>query len=614
MSCCNSCSHDESSPLKPLMISAAIFAAGWLLALLDAPRYAVVGVFGAVYLLSGYRIILSAARTLFTRNAFNENLLMVLATAGAWALGEFAEAAAVMLFFHIGEYFQDLAVERSRRSITELMDIRPDSARVLRNEEFMECPPDEVAVGETVAVYPGERIPLDGVVTGGSSELDTSALTGESTPRYTTCGDEVLSGVVNLTGKLEIEVTRLNADSTVSRILAEVEEAAERKSKSENFITRFARVYTPAVFGLALLLAILPPLLAGADWNDWIYRALVFLVISCPCALVISVPLAFFAGIGGASRGGILFKGGTHLEALAKIKAVAFDKTGTLTQGHFEVAECLPSPGVSREELLAKAAGAEQFSNHPVAEALRNAAAPAGATEAEELAGRGVKALVDGKTVYAGNRRLMEEAHIPLPPAEEPGTVVHIAEETKYLGSIVVSDKLRPDAATALEKLRALGVGRFILLTGDNRHAADLVANQLGITEVHASLLPGGKVKCIEDAGNAVAFVGDGINDAPVLARADAGIAMGGFGSDAAVEAADVVLMSEELEKIPLAIRFARRTLRIAAENIVLALGVKAAVLALGAFGMVNMWGAIFADVGVSLLAVLNALRALRTP
>lgn len=617
--------HEHSGgrfPLAVIGVSAALFAAGWLLAATGTPELVTLALFALVYLLSGWRVLLDALRKLFTRELFNENLLMALATSGAWAIGQHAEAAAVMLFFHIGEYFQDLAVERSRRSIAELMDIRPDFANLLENGVERTVSPEEVEPGAHIVVRPGERVPLDGVVRSGMSQLDTAALTGESRPRPVIPGDPVLSGTINRTGLLEVEVTARSADSTVSRILAEVENAANRKSKSENFITRFARLYTPAVFGAALLLATLPPLAFGGGWPVWIYRALVFLVISCPCALVISVPLSFFAGIGGASRRGILFKGGCYVETLAAVRAVAFDKTGTLTRGKFEVREILPAKGVAPERVLELAALAELHSNHPIALSLRDAwkgtpdASRIG--EVEETPGRGVRARIDGADIRVGNARLLEEAGIAVPsPARTDGTAVCVAEGGRFLGRVEIADALKPDAKQAVEELRRLGVTRLLLLTGDNRAAAEKAAAELGIGEVRAELLPIDKVACLEEAmkqlkpGEKLAFVGDGINDAPVLARADIGVAMGGLGSDAAVESADVVLMTDEPSRLPLAIRLARRTIGLVRGNIGLALGIKGAVLAAGALGFVSMWGAVFADVGVTLLAILNALRAL---
>lgn len=609
-------------PLAVIGVSAAAFAAGWILSAHGAPKAVTVAAFAFVYLLSGWRVLLTAFRHLFTRDIFDENLLMALATAGAWAVGEYAEAAAVMLFFHIGEYFQALAVERSRRSIAELMDIRPDFANLLKEGVVSVVAPDAVNPGDRIVVKPGERVPLDGVVRSGASQLDTAALTGESQPRPVEAGDAVLSGTINLSGVLEVEVTSRSEDSTVSRILAEVENAANRKSKSENFITRFARIYTPAVFAAALLLAAVPPLAAGAEWSTWIYRALVFLVISCPCALVISVPLSFFAGIGGASRRGILFKGGNYLETLAGVKAVAFDKTGTLTQGRFEVRGVLPAPGVDPERVLELAAHAELNSSHPIALSLRKAwkgaVEPERLGSVEEIAGHGVRIVIDGAEVRVGNRGLLELAGIEVPQVEAEGTVVHVAENGRCLGSVVIADALKPDAGAAVRELRECGVERLILLTGDNRKTAESVARQLGIDEVHAELLPTGKVACLEEVmshlkpGEKLAFVGDGINDAPVLARADVGVAMGGLGSDAAVESADVVLMTDEPSRLAPAIRISRRTLGIVRGNIMLALGIKGVVLLAGALGFVSMWGAVFADVGVTLLAILNALRALR--
>ncbi len=617
--------HEESGggfPPAVIGVSAALFATGWVLSASGVSEWITLGLFALVYLVSGWRVLLDALRKLFTRDLFNENLLMALATGGAWAIGQHAEAAAVMLFFHIGEYFQDLAVERSRRSIADLMDIRPDFANLLENGVERTVSPEEVEPGAHIIVRPGERVPLDGVVHSGMSQLDTAALTGESRPRSVIPGDPVLSGTINRTGLLEVEVTARSADSTVSRILAEVENAANRKSKSENFITRFARVYTPAVFGAALLLATLPPLAFGGEWPVWIYRALVFLVISCPCALVISVPLSFFAGIGGASRRGILFKGGCYVETLAAVRAVAFDKTGTLTRGKFEVREILPADGVEPERVLELAALAELHSNHPIALSLRHAwkgtpdASRIG--EVEETPGRGVLARIDGEEIRVGSARLLEEAGIAVPVAvRTDGTAVCVAEGKRFLGRVEIADALKPDAKQAIEELRRCGISRLLLLTGDNRAAAEKAAAELGIGEIHAELLPVDKVACLEEAmkqlkpGEKLAFAGDGINDAPVLARADIGVAMGGLGSDAAVESADVVLMTDEPSRLPLAIRLARRTIGLVRGNIGLALGIKGAVLVAGALGFVSMWGAVFADVGVTLLAILNALRAL---
>lgn len=609
------------APVIVIGASAALFAAGWIASACGLPKTVQIGLFSAVSLLSGWRVVWKAFRQFFTRFCFDENLLMTLAVFGAWAIGEFAEAAAVMLFFHIGESLQALAIDRSRRSIAELMDIRPDFANLLRDGALRVVAPEAVLPGDRILVRPGERVPLDGVVRSGSSSLDTAALTGESKLRRIHAGERILSGSVNLTGVLEIEVTARCADSTVSRILAEVENAAARKSRRERNITRFARIYTPAVFCSALLLSVLPPLFTGAAWNVWIFRALVFLVASCPCALMVSLPLSFFAGIGGASRRGILFKGGNSLEALAGVKTIAFDKTGTLTQGRFEVRKLFPASGCTPERLLELAAHAELHSSHPIALSLCKAwtgsVDPGRLEEVEEITGRGIHAMVDGSEIRLGSRLFLEEAGIAVPKIRAEGTLVYFAEGGRYLGCAAISDALKPDAVFCMKALRQCGVSQLILLTGDNRESAERLAGELGFDEVCAELLPTGKIDALEEKksrlkpGETLAFVGDGINDAPALARADVGIAMGALGSDSAIESADLVLMTDEPSRIATAIRIAQRTLGIVRGNLVLALGIKASVLLAGAFGFVSMWGAVFADVGVTLLAVLNALRAL---
>lgn len=596
-----------------LLIAGLFFSGGWQILL-----------YLAAYAIIGYDVLYSAGRNILRGQVFDENFLMGLATIGALATGEYPEAVFVMLFYQIGSLFESYAVGKSRASIAELMDIRPEVAHVLREGRQIDVSPNEVAIGEVIAVAPGERVPLDGVVVNGESALDTSALTGESLPRSLRPGSEALSGCINQTGLLEIRVTKSFGDSIVSKILDLVENAASKKAKAENFITRFARYYTPCVVVGALLLAILPPLLTGAPFTDWLHRALVFLVISCPCALVISVPLGFFGGIGGASRRGILIKGSNYMEALAKAEIVALDKTGTLTRGVFAVQACLPASGVSEDELLAMAALAESYSSHPIALSLRNAYGreiePGRVAQVQEIAGQGVKALVDGRAVAAGNAKLMAaEGLAPAEVAEEAGgTSVHVAIEGRYAGHILIADEIKADAVEALAALRKAGVRRTVLLTGDAPAAAGNVAGQLGVSEFHAGLLPQDKVEWVEKlhdqlgkAGRLV-FVGDGINDAPVLAQADVGIAMGALGSDAAIEAADIVIMDDKPSKIPLAIGIARNTLRIVKQNIVFALGVKALVLALGALGHASMWAAVFADVGVSVIAILNAMRALK--
>lgn len=576
----------------------------------------------AAYALLGYPVLFGAARNILHGQVFDENLLMGVASLGAMAIGQYSEGVAVMLFYDIGELFQDVAVCRSRRSIAELMKIRPDSANLLRGGEPEKVDPSAVQVGDSILVRPGERVPLDCVVTEGSSSLDTSALTGESLPRSIGPGGELLSGCVNLSGALTARVVKPFGESTASRILDLVENAGSKKSSSEAFITRFARVYTPCVAGAALLLALLPPLLTGQPFSVWIYRALVFLVISCPCALVISVPLAFFGGIGAASRCGVLVKGGNYLETLAAADTVVFDKTGTLTRGVFRVQRVFPAAGFREETLLETAALAESLSTHPIALSLRTAWGgepdAARVREVRETAGEGVQALVDGVPAAAGNLRLMARLGIAAVPCADPGTVVYVARGGAYAGCVLIADEVKSDAAQAIAALHSVGVRRTVMLTGDAAPIAQDVAARLGIDEAAAGLLPAGKVEKVEallreePKGGKLAFVGDGINDAPVLARADIGVAMGAMGSDAAIEAADVVVMTDEPSRIAAAIRIARATRRIARQNIVFALAVKAAVLLLGALGAATMWEAVFADVGVSILAILNSARMLR--
>ncbi len=600
-----------------LLITAALLPTGGVLRLLC---------FLVPYALVGWDVYAKAARNLCHGQIFDENFLMVIATVGALALGEYPEAVFVMLFYQLGEWFQKLAVGKSRRSIAELMAIRPDSAAVLRQGETVIVSPEEVAVGETIVVQPGEKIPLDGVVAEGASTLSTAALTGEAKPVEVGPGDEALSGCVNLSGLLKITVSRPFGESTVVKILELVENAAAGKAKTEQFITRFARVYTPVVVGGALLVALLPPLFAG-HFTRWLHRALIFLVVSCPCALVLSVPLTFFGGIGGASKRGILVKGAHYMEALARAKTAVFDKTGTLTEGRFTVQSAAPAPGcpLSEQQLLALAAAAEQFSTHPLAASLC-AAAPAplpGPVEnVQETAGEGVCATVAGRPVAVGGRRLMERLHIPLPQTEgEPAaTEVHLAVEGRYCGSVRFADRLKAESPAAVLQLRALGVEKIVVLTGDRPEAAEAVCAPLGVDEVYAGLLPGDKVARVNalkqhgKKGDTLLFAGDGMNDAPVLARADVGIAMGAMGSDAAIEAADVVLMDDNPEKVAEAIALSRRTLAIVRQNIGFSLAVKGLVLALSVFGLTGMWQAVFADVGVMVLAVLNASRALAAP
>ena len=573
------------------------------------------------YLVVGWDVLWRAVRNIKNGQVFDENFLMSVATVGAMAIGEYAEGVAVMLFYQVGELFQSVAVDRSRKSISALMDIRPDYANVEREGQLVQVDPEEVAVGDIIVVKPGERVPLDGLVTEGTSTLDTAALTGESLPRDVKDGDEIISGCVNLSGVLHVRVSKPFGESTVAKILDLVENSSSKKAKAEHFITKFARYYTPAVVFAALALALAPSLFTGR-WDVWVPRALNFLVVSCPCALVISIPLSFFGGIGGASKQGVLVKGGNYLEALAQAGIVVFDKTGTLTRGTFAVTEVHPRQ-VSEGELLELAALAEHFSTHPISlsiqAACRPAPDPARVTDAREIAGCGIQAVVDGKTVLAGNRKLMDQNNIQFEVScSHTGTIVHVAVDGTYAGHIVISDQVKPGAREALQALKEAGVRRTVMLTGDSRAVGEAVGRELGLDEVHAELLPGDKVdqveRLLERKGpkEQLVFVGDGINDAPVLSRADIGVAMGALGSDAAIEAADIVLMDDDLAKLPLAVRIARKTLRIVRQNVVFALSVKFLVLFLSAIGRANMWMAVFADVGVSVLAILNASRMLR--
>ena len=588
------------------------------------------------YFLIGWDIIYKALRNIKNGQVFDENFLMALATVGAFAVSQYSEAVAVMLFYQVGELFQNYAVNRSRQSITALMDICPEYANVETDGELEQVDPDDVSVGDVIVVKPGERIPLDGTVISGESMIDTSALTGESVPRRAKAGDEVISGCVNGSGLLRVEVTKEFDDSTVARILELVENASSKKAPVENFITRFARYYTPAVVIGAVLLAILPPLLLGQSWNEGIRRACTFLVISCPCALVISVPMSFFSGIGAASRNGVLVKGSNYLEALASVRTVVFDKTGTLTKGEFKVTGIYPASSVKKQEsvsnqnswsdrqlaLLELAALAESCSEHPISRSIRDAwGKPLDhnrVEQAEEISGHGIRVQVDGHTVLAGNGRLMEKEHISYDSCSEAGTVVYIAEEGTFLGAILISDVIKDGIPEAIGALKNAGVVKTVMLTGDRKETGEAVAGQIGLDEVYAELLPGDKVDQVEKllteckGREKLVFVGDGINDAPVLSRADVGIAMGSMGSDAAIEAADIVLMDDDPRKIASIVRISRRTLRIVMQNIVFALGVKLIVLIMGAFGAANMWEAVFADVGVSVIAILNAMRALK--
>ena len=578
------------------------------------------------YLVIGYDVLRKAIKGILNRQVFDENFLMAVATVGAIALGDYKEGVSVMLFYQIGELFQSYAVGKSRRNISELMDIRPDYANVEKDGELEQVDPDEVEVGTVIVVQPGEKVPIDGVITEGSSTLNTSALTGESLPREAKAGDEVISGCINMTGLLKIQTTREFGESTVSKILELVENSSSRKSRSENFISKFARYYTPAVCYGALALAILPSIVCilalglAPEWGDWIYRALTFLVISCPCALVISIPLSFFAGIGGASHEGVLVKGSNYLETMAQTKYVVFDKTGTMTQGVFEVSGVHHNT-IPEEQLLEYAALAECSSSHPISKSLQKAYGKPidrnRVTDIEEISGHGVKAKVDGVEVAVGNAKLMKKMDLPYSECHEVGTIVHVAVDGTYAGHILISDQLKPHAKQAIQDLKRAGITKTVMLTGDMKRVADQVAAELGIDEVHSELLPADKVAKVEellakkDEKEKLAFVGDGINDAPVLSRADIGIAMGALGSDAAIEAADVVLMDDDPQKIAKAIKISRKCLRIVYENIYFALGIKAICLILGALGIANMWMAIFADVGVMVIAVLNAIRAL---
>ena len=614
-------SKKQKRILARIIVSALLLAAVYFLPAEGPLRLAL---FLLPYGLIGWDVLWRAVRNIARGQVFDENFLMALATVGAFCIGEYPEAVFVMLFYQVGELFQSYAVGRSRQSIAALMDIRPDYANVEREGRLLQVDPEEVAVGDYIVVKPGEKIPLDGVVTEGSSAVNTAALTGESLPRDVSPGDAVVSGCINQSGLLRIKTTKLFGESTVAKILDLVENSSSKKARAENFITKFARYYTPAVVIAALLLALLPPLILGGGWpvwSAWLNRALIFLVISCPCALVISIPLGFFGGIGGASKAGILVKGSNYLEALARTEILVFDKTGTLTKGTFQVTAVHPEE-ISEERLLELAALAESYSDHPISLSLKAAyqkEIDAGRVKnAEELAGRGVRATVDGLTVCAGNSRLMKEAGADWYDCHLTGTVVHVAVEGRYAGHIVISDVVKPDAADAVADLKRQGIRRTVMLTGDTPAVGEQVGRELGLDEVHAGLLPADKVDWVEallkqkSTRGKLAFVGDGINDAPVLSRADIGIAMGGLGSDAAIEAADVVLMDDKPSKLSTAIEISKKTLRIVKQNIVFALGIKALVLLLGALGMANMGEAVFADVGVSVIAILNATRALK--
>ncbi len=619
----------QKKALKKILTSVAVFAIACIVSFLLPEfvfqQWVSLALFLTAYVIAGGDIVRKAFLGIKNGQVFDENFLMALATVGAFFVGEYPEGVMVMILFQIGELFQSYAVGKSRKSISALMQIRPDSANLLVNGEVREVSPEKVSVGDFILVKPGEKIPLDGIITEGTSSLDTAALTGESLPREVTVGDSAISGCINLRGTLTVQVTKSFGESTVSKILDMVENASARKAKAENFISRFARYYTPVVVLLAVLLAFVPPIILGGGFSDWIYRALNFLVVSCPCALVISVPLGFFGGIGGAAKQGILMKGSNYLEALANTDAFVFDKTGTLTKGNFKVTKLVPS-GISEADLLKFSALAESHSSHPIALSIveeynADALSPSDVSDVEELAGFGVRAMVEEKEVFAGNLRLMSEKNIIVPRELTDitvGTAVYVAIDGKFAGIICVEDEIKPDTVPAIAELKASGIKKLVMLTGDKKATGEAIAAKLGLSEVHTELLPADKVTHLEEllkhqsTGHTLAYVGDGINDAPVLARADIGIAMGGLGSDAAIEAADIVIMTDEPSKLPASIRIARRTMAIVRQNIVFAIGVKVLVLILSALGYSNMWWAIFADVGVCVLAILNSMRALR--
>lgn len=602
-----------------IIIGAAVLATAVLLSLNN--EWLQIALFIISYIIVGGDVVKRAVKNIFKGQVFDENFLMSIATIGAFFIGEYPEGVAVMLFYQVGELFQSYAVGKTRKSIASLMDIRPDYANVKKGDELVKVDPDEVQIGDIIVIKAGEKIPLDGKVIEGSSMIDTSALTGESVPRVVEVGSDILSGCININGVITAEVTKEFGESTVSKILDLVENASSKKSNSEQFITKFARYYTPVVVIIAVFLAIIPPLVIdGATFSDWIYRALAFLVVSCPCALVISIPLSFFGGIGGASKKGVLVKGSNYLEALAETEIVVFDKTGTLTKGVFNVQEIHPE-GVSKEELLELTAHAESYSNHPISLSLKRAYSKeidnGRISDVEEISGHGVIATVDGKKVMAGNIKLMKMMDIPYFNGELIGTIVRVAVNNKYIGYIVIADEVKEDSAQAIKELKSANIKQTVMLTGDNKSIGSKVAKELGLDKVYTELLPADKVEKLEELFSQkskkgkLAFVGDGINDAPVLARADIGIAMGGLGSDAAIEAADVVIMTDEPSKIATTMKISKKTLKIAHQNIVFAIGIKIIVLILSAFGITTMWAAIFADVGVTIIAVLNAFRAL---
>ena len=603
-----------------LFVALAVANLGGYLKLLPHPIFLFV-LYLVPYLVIGYDIILKAGRNILHGQVFDENFLMMIATFGAFGVGEYQEGVAVMLFYQVGELFQSYAVARSRQSITEMMDICPEYANVEKDGQLLKVDPDDVEIDTEIIIKPGERIPLDGIVVEGASMVDTAALTGESVPRGVKEGDQIISGCINGSGTLRVKVTKTFDDSTVTKILELVENASSKKAKVENFITRFAKYYTPFVTIGAVLLALVPPLFFGGNFGTWIGRACIFLVISCPCALVISVPLGFFGGIGAASKLGVLVKGSNYLEALSNMDTIVFDKTGTLTKGEFKVSKVIPK-GISEQELLRIAAFSENYSNHPIGNSIKEAYGKnipnEAVLEVKELAGYGIRAIIEGKEVYVGNGKLMEQQHISYEKVESIGTNVYVAMEGNYVGAIVISDTIKEGAKEALLKMKKVGVKQSVMLTGDRQEVAEAVAKQLGLTKVYGDLLPEDKVNKVEallekeQGKGKLAFVGDGINDAPVLTRADIGIAMGSMGSDAAIEAADVVIMDDDIRKIASVVKISRKTITIVKQNIVFALGIKALFLLLGAFGLASMWEAVFADVGVSVLAILNAMRALR--
>ncbi|MCI3218146.1 cadmium-translocating P-type ATPase [Faecalibacterium sp. BCRC 81149] len=606
-----------------LAVGAVVYAIGMALTVFaKLPTLAELAFLIVAYVILGWDVVWQAVKNITRGQVFDEHFLMSVSTIGAFAIGEYPEAVAVMLFYQVGEFFQSLAVKRSRKSISDLMDIRPDSATVKRNGVLQVVSPESVAVGEIIVVKPGEKIPLDGIVVDGESMLDTKALTGESVPRSIRKGDEALSGCINQSGLLTLKVTKSFGESTVSKIIDLVENASARKAPTENFITTFARYYTPVVVGMAAVLAIIPPLVLGGGWSEWLRRGFVFLIVSCPCALVISIPLTFFGGIGAASKRGVLVKGSNYLEALNKVSVVVFDKTGTLTKGVFEVANIIPAAGYQKEQVLEYAAQAESYSNHPIAKSILAAYGKSIDQKQfsgfEEISGHGISVMVQGKKVLAGNSKLMESEKIAYSACDAAGTKVYVAADGSYVGCILIADEVKPDSNRAIAELKKIGVEKTVMLTGDDERIGKSVADELGLDAYYAQLLPDQKVEKLEmldkqkRQGSKLAFVGDGINDAPVLARADVGIAMGGLGSDAAIEAADVVLMTDEPSKLVEAIDVAKATKRIVMQNIVIALGIKSVFLVLGALGMAGMWEAVFGDVGVTIIAVLNAMRILK--